>query len=1040
MMINVQGIEQKLKSTYAKVETVANNVYRCEKQVNGKPTAIYYFDCTGELKTSKDLVEYQDAILAQDYFSRPGSIQWNYYLTFITENLLNKENLKKEIEEDIKYTRKFVIEDSAINEFINFSELDINNDPDASNTLLGRWINKLDKANLSGIYQDEPRTRVIRDYLEGNKSTTDSQTSNAQSTENEKYPFIKSIILENYRDWPSKGTYYFGPVNLITGSNGVGKTSLLEAIEYYFCGKSKRNLEQQIENNSLFIELDDKNGPQPFKLYSTSEYQNRSSQWFRKPTSRGNTLYEGFNQLLFYNTDAAFSLTSADDNKKIFEAMSSLALGEEINRVSARIESFVSDFEGKIAIFKNQKQKSKELLDQELLNIKEIKKQTSEQPSEVKALIVSLLHKLKMKSVALESSLMIAKMTKNVRIILSSISSIRSELNWIPEISINSIEIEITKYRTAQECAQKQSYELGKLADNAQAQESLLSKLNDELKYIKKLQNFLKSGYFELNEKLAMSEKTNEKNDKKLEILESLNLEMILRFDQTKTAIAVVEEITSSLKDVDKQTKLLDDQLENISSQVSNLVQLSESIKKMGKDFIETDPKAVACPLCNTPFQPVELKKRIYLPPLKTGDAKGIPEIQSNLVKLRTKKRELQERKTVIVNYRKKIEELANFGLIVADTKPLEFQVRKIRLAKENIENEQDLMLKLRQKLDRLAEKGYDEEAWWRLKAELKYVKRQIKLGSDFSDELIEKGLANVQSEIEACQKILAGQKDLDKEIKSKFIEIMKKTFGQSVNVTEKAKEIEGNLIALSRCLEQINRLQSSIEISKRTDLSIVNVDLKRVEEWFEKLSVLSKVEVDRATNLKAAMNKAAVYKNELKSATKAYNLTTAAHKVLTEILEKDSKSKAVEDFVNSNHAAILSIFKKIHAPNEFDDIRFEETRENGYCIKLYRYKQNTWACLSEISTGQRSALALSVFLALNLRVTGGPRLLLIDDPVAHIDDLNTLSFLDYLKEIVVKNKRQVFFTTASRKLANLFEMKFSGIEGFPLYIHRLKR
>jgi energy-coupling factor transporter ATP-binding protein EcfA2 len=100
----------------------------------------------------------------------------------------------------------------------------------------------------------------------------------------------------------------------------------------------------------------------------------------------------------------------------------------------------------------------------------------------------------------------------------------------------------------------------------------------------------------------------------------------------------------------------------------------------------------------------------------------------------------------------------------------------------------------------------------------------------------------------------------------------------------------------------------------------------------------------------------------------------------------------------------------------------------------------NEWVGLSKISTGQRSALALSVFLALNLRTTGGPRLLLIDDPVAHVDDLNTLSFLDFLREIVIQSKRQLFFTTASRKMASLFEMKFSDIEGFPLKKHKLSR
>jgi exonuclease SbcC len=57
----------------------------------------------------------------------------------------------------------------------------------------------------------------------------------------------------------------------------------------------------------------------------------------------------------------------------------------------------------------------------------------------------------------------------------------------------------------------------------------------------------------------------------------------------------------------------------------------------------------------------------------------------------------------------------------------------------------------------------------------------------------------------------------------------------------------------------------------------------------------------------------------------------------------------------------------------------------------------------------------------------------LIDDPIAHVDDLNSLSFLDYLRELVLMSHKQIYFATANDKLATLFERKFDflGKDGF---------
>lgn len=88
---------------------------------------------------------------------------------------------------------------------------------------------------------------------------------------------------------------------------------------------------------------------------------------------------------------------------------------------------------------------------------------------------------------------------------------------------------------------------------------------------------------------------------------------------------------------------------------------------------------------------------------------------------------------------------------------------------------------------------------------------------------------------------------------------------------------------------------------------------------------------------------------------------------------------------------------------------------------------------MNQISTGQRAALGLSIFLAQNTQLSSAPPVILIDDPIAHVDDLNSLSFLDYLREIILTDRRQLFFATANDKLATLFERKFDflGSEKF---------
>jgi DNA repair protein SbcC/Rad50 len=167
----------------------------------------------------------------------------------------------------------------------------------------------------------------------------------------------------------------------------------------------------------------------------------------------------------------------------------------------------------------------------------------------------------------------------------------------------------------------------------------------------------------------------------------------------------------------------------------------------------------------------------------------------------------------------------------------------------------------------------------------------------------------------------------------------------------------------------------------------------------------------------------------QLKGLTPRIDRLTEAREVLTKIQSEHSLSGAMNDALKQNRAAIEDIFSRIHSPAEFSGL-------GDNLITLKRKSDGGTATLQQISTGQRAAFALSLFLAQNAQLRTAPPLILIDDPIAHVDDLNCLSFLDYLREVIIAGDRQVVFATANDKLAALFERKFDflGSEDFRRY------
>ena len=131
------------------------------------------------------------------------------------------------------------------------------------------------------------------------------------------------------------------------------------------------------------------------------------------------------------------------------------------------------------------------------------------------------------------------------------------------------------------------------------------------------------------------------------------------------------------------------------------------------------------------------------------------------------------------------------------------------------------------------------------------------------------------------------------------------------------------------------------------------------------------------------------------------------------------SGGELADRILAENAHEIGRTFASIHMPNEFD-LKADKGK-----LRIVRRRTGSEVDLNQMSTGQRAAFALSLFLAMNNRLQSGPPVLLFDDPVAHVDDINVLSFLDHLRDLAINGTRQIFFATADSKLAGLFRHKF---------------
>ena len=244
---------------------------------------------------------------------------------------------------------------------------------------------------------------------------------------------------------------------------------------------------------------------------------------------------------------------------------------------------------------------------------------------------------------------------------------------------------------------------------------------------------------------------------------------------------------------------------------------------------------------------------------------------------------------------------------------------------------------------------------------------------------------------------------------------LLKKLF-PDLNSVSQVRSLMNEVAAMQKSLKEQTQF-----FPEDYDLRTLSIDSEKVRLHLESIVTRknqNEITVKTIQTISESVEKQSQEKAKLeKKIIRCLELLT----IFKDIFDNYSLDKASEKFLKENKELIEAIFFSIHSPKEFEAIKMNDG------IKLVKDGQDM--LLSEVSTGQRSALALSIFIGMHLSSPNAPKFMMFDDPISFVDDLNILSFLDLLRDLVVNHKRQIFFATANAKLAALFKKKFSFLE-----------
>lgn len=1023
--MNIQSAKDKITQRFSDVSEITDGIIRGVRRRGQQDIAAYVFDLSNKLPaTVGGLSNYLDDVIGRAYFDESAApdLRWNNYLYFIVRREEFGDpalvTAKRNIEEDRSYARKYVVFEDEFEKVLNeIDSVAVVEESTSSTDVVQVWAEKLNAIGLDDVLDgNRPIADVVRSIASGaaKQSIRARKSSGIEESQKLISAHLESIDLRGFRANPGKKQFDgLGKANLLFGSNGVGKTSFLESIEFLFCGATRRS--GSAERCAVSGLLTSKAEVKTSGLQPVSDFKTRQRIWYGSDdTSRQNNLPNQFARFNFLNTDAAAELSLLKEDQKAgprsnTDSLSELLSGHEATLMWRRVMSVCKAVSDETKAKRSERavaeldQKSK---NQEIKNIEV----TPGQADAVFAVFLKDLQRIGWKVAPTDKNSVSVQLIDTLSEVASKLGGAR-HLDWLKGV--------VTETTVADQVgallhASKAVREISvKIQVNEKRLNSLMQQeaaANGRIASLSAIAPEVVEDLLHISHELKAVNEELAKNTKSSSLIPTVRApegwqEAWGMKPITEARNESIEKLTCVRGEVSESKRKL---AELIATQ-SNLQEAIAQLRIWANNVIKHKHSDSNCPVCGTEFMGGELLRRMEA--LSTAPS----ELESSEVRRKIDQKSVQEER--LEKETEWLEQLYKFSNTMSKSLTIKSVSEAMHAAEKLVLRQEELQSYRKDLNERNV--GYS-----RTGLSLDHVRElcgplggEVKNEGDILDvgeakRRLESFLQNVRNEMTLVKdeiehegakvKGLLIQQGIDEDQPlSLALEIMLSRLSQAQRVIKTCDDIRQYFdIELTADLRAVHGYVESAVLGAKSTLSAVEREESSATRLKTLKEQLSKLEV-RLTNLRGALERLA-----------------GAQKVLDDLIKNHSLEKATEAVVAATHKVADSIFRRIHSPAEY------QITANAK-VPLSRRDNNAGVCLNEVSTGQRAAYALSMFLAMNAQVKEGPKVILLDDPISHIDDLNALSFLDYLRNLVLESDRQLFFATADDKIAGLFQHKF---------------
>ncbi len=1020
MTLTVAQVRERYASLFFDFEQVDGSILRFTRAEGTTPFAVYYLDLSDSLPANPEhLTSYLDRVIGSRYFKGPASLQWNTYLYFITSSgRLKNDEVRKTaelIELDKTYARKFVISEETIETALLPPVIK----PTGGNVgvnVWSTWAILLSEAGLDkAIFTDDPLPRRLAQIESSSAKPPRKFQPQPQENPVEAEPFIQSLNLTKFRTFPVHRHFSFGRVNLICGANGSGKTSLLEAIELLYCGKHKRNL-----NATLDYQLDAvfENGKTEKatqrRAYAT--FRKRNLSWYGQPEIKTSNLCLSFSQFNFLDTDAAVSLTDSSASERIVESLSKLLVGPDASKTWDNIQRVSETVSIELrGIRQTELTERTELA--ELENRFAEASGVRQESDSIRDRLDEMIKRLRWAPIA-EGKEALAEELVSALSELVPLAQHAATLTWTsPPVSTNGLR----KYcRDATEISNKVDSDLRRLIQIRQGKilrTEALKRDREALDLANQAKRMIDAG---IPQRVGNKEKLHTELSRYstwLAGLDSANLDLLSTMQPETEITACRVSANSSRRAAEKLLADATAAYENFSKQKKDSLNLAQQLRQIAAKILENSQHPDECPLCHTRFGPGDLAQH-----MNVGVDEHLEKVGQTLLNELTVQ-QTQVNEAIALNTA--IEWLLTFckqASLRSDI-TVRFVLAKVEETKHALGEIQAQLKALNAEIISLQSRGFSMEELERISLRLRELGYPLK---DTSPEVAEKIGNAISGNLGELLRTQEAEQSTEEELQratEKNLSLLDPNTDDLQNTFSRVKE---RVATTERVRAKVADFSARFPWPDERPLSEFAVEGDSVRQVAAELQAAIARENQARITYDALIQERQIHQEKLAALQVRMKRLAEANSTLENIEKKHSLTGAMENALQQNRKGIETIFLRIHSPAEFRGLGSSYTT-------LSRVSDDSQASLSEISSGQRAAFALSVFLAQNAQLTLAPPVILMDDPIAHVDDLNSLSFLDYLREIALTNQRQIFFATADDRLAALFERKFDflGAERF---------